>query len=471
MIYQDLHIKLYNHDCRSMSEISDNSIQCVVTSPPYWGLRKYSGNQDLIWGGNNHHEHEWGEQQLIHRYDKKLSNDYGGWDRPSRNEAARTADNHSYCLKCNAWRGAFGLEPTPELYIQHSIEILREIKRVLRKDGTVFWNIGDSYSGGNGNSNRYNRGPNSIMPQNTNKLFNEVSITSNKNHPVIKPKDLCLIPFRVAIAVQEDGWWVRSVIIWSKNNPMPESVKDRPTESHEYILLLTKSAKYYWDQEAVRETYTEPLNRWGGNDVRNSSHKYIDTFENGEDNGGIGAIGKTSMLRSGALTRPDPAGRNLRSVWTFPTQGYPEAHFATFPEELPERCIKAGTPEYGCCDKCGTPYERIIESGFTKHDGQTNSKSDPRDKLNGATGRLALLRQAARENGGEYINETKTLGWQQSCKCKDSKPVPSTVLDPFAGSGTTLWVAKKLNRKANGYELSSKYCQLIIDRNKQQVII
>jgi DNA modification methylase len=564
--YQDNHIKFYNKDCRSMEELADNSIQCVVTSPPYWGLRKYAGNQDLIWGGDKECKHEWiGREILLDngRGDAQKSGKYS-----SQESIPDTLHSDNTCSLCGAWRGAFGLEPTPELYVQHTVEILREIKRVLRKDGVCFLNLGDSYyaSGGahkpehanpglsksarrggvphvwkNGRRDKelldlkvrdffsqnpcgecvkillnhsldnydyhalalaisdvlsthshkeqrtarldnsdsaYQDGHNvdgtlglcsfasflngvalgvqgstshavsgefphchsvqsywdfpslneivlpSLHQSNdgicpfwlylfshgiqglTESILNTLEIDGSSvvrikdmvydssaysiiphHHSNLKPKDLCLIPFRVAIAAQEDGWWVRSVIIWSKNNPMPESVKDRPTESHEYILMLTKSAHYYWDMEAVREKYTEPLNRWGGPEFRDSSHKYIEL--GGHD--GQQHYGATSMFRKGRPVRPIETGRNLRSVWSFPTQPYREAHFAVFPEALPERCIKAGSKE------------------------------------------------------GDII------------------------LDPFAGSGTTLWVAKKLNRKSVSYELSEEYCQLIIKRVRQQV--
>jgi len=259
----------------------------------------------------------------------------------------------------------------------------------------------------------------------------------------------------------EPGWWVRSVIIWSKPNPMPESVTDRPTESHEYILMLTKSARYYWDQEAVREKYTEPLNRWGGNDVRNTSHKWVEAYEQGGDNAGIGPVGKTSMLRAGAKTRPDEAGRNIRSVWEFPTQPFPEAHFAVFPEKLPQICIKAATPEVGCCSKCGKPWERILERVSRGKSYATGKSSNKRDN--------GLATAFSGYDDGSSAPEFKTLGWQPTCKCNADK-VPSVVLDPFAGAGTSLWIAKKLNRMAIGFELSGEYCELIVDRIRQQAL-
>jgi len=319
MIYKDNDIQVFNKSCNDMGELDDNSIQCCVTSPPYWGLRKYAGEQ---------------------------------------------SDNGFDC--------AYGLEPTPELYVEHTVQILREIRRVLRPDGVCFWNIGDSYSGGHRKSN-----PNQGFARDK-YTGHAIDYTPSRDltHDDIKPKDLCLIPQRVMIAAQSDGWWVRSVIIWDKPNPMPESVTDRPTTSHEYIIMLTKSAKYYWDKDAIREPQRTPMDT-----------KSNQTF------GAAG--GKAEFIYGSKVSGElwEPSGyRNARSVWSFPTQPYPEAHFATFPQELPERCIKAASKE------------------------------------------------------GDLI------------------------LDPFAGSGTTLWVAKRLNRKAIGYEISKEYCELIIKRNRQQTL-
>jgi len=426
--FEDSYRTLYNHDCRLMTELPDESVQMVVTSPPYWGLRKYAGPQDVAWS--------------------------------------------------DGWRGAYGLESTPELYVQHSVEILREIKRVLRKDGVVFWNIGDSYAGSWRGLNADGTDGGSEKKQLTN--AGSINVTSSKRIPrgerrwgggnnpatgTLKPKDLCLIPSRLAIAAQDNGWWVRSIIIWNKQNPMPESVTDRPTESHEYIIMLTKSAKYYWDAEAVKEDSLQPdrvrCDKINGN--RPTQHS----------DGGV-FMGST--------------GRNLRSVWTFATQPYPEAHYATFPETLPERCIKATTPEAGCCSKCGRPWTRVTEKTDVLPDSWKGSLFDDGKNLEvhpntgkredahteggkvDNTKRLALLRQQARENGGEYVNQTKTIGWEPSCKCA-APPTPSLVLDPFAGSGTTLFVAARMGRNSVGYEISEEYCRLIVDRNRQHVLV
>ncbi len=439
-----------------MDELADECVQSVVTSPPYWGLRKYSGSQDLIWG-DNHCGHEWGED--IKKMVNPQQDNSGGMANPigrgSQSFTQGTAGElklGNFCSLCGAWKGAYGLEPTPEMYIQHTIEILREIRRVLRKDGVVFWNIGDSYAGGHVSySNKrwqHGAGPN-----------NEQHRWLGQGDPDLKPKDLCLIPFRVAIAAQEDGWWVRSIIIWSKPNPMPESVTDRPTESHEYILMLTKSAKYYWEADAVREP-NDNTGIWGDQ----LKHKF-------NDDRGQGKHGATSMYANQTYEQRQKyltSGRNLRSVWTFPTQPYPEAHFAVFPEKLPETCIKAATPEVGCCSKCGAPWERILD----KKSSAFNIRV--RDAKAGRATPEEGHKATQEEIDGYPGNHPdpgyrQTTGWQVTCKCNADK-VPSTVLDPFMGSGTTLWVAKVLNRRAVGYETSEEYCQLALERNRQTVM-
>ena len=297
--------------------LPSNSVQCVITSPPYWGLRKYTGNQELVWGGVEGCVHEWDATcrlkqatpiAMAGRFGE--SGGSGRIEKPS--EQITVIQSHASCYLCGAWRGGFGLEPAVEMYVQHTVEILREVQRVLRDDGVVFWNIGDSYA---------------------------------KGGMDLKPKDLCLIPQRIALAAQEDGWWVRSDIIWAKPNPMPESVTDRPTDAYEHILMLTKSGRYYWNAEAVKEAAA--WERWG---------KQI-TLSHDENQRVMPDKSKEELQEN--------TTRNLRNVWTFATQPYKGGHFATFPDKLPLHCIRAACPEKGCCRFCGTPWKRVTNVGWT----------------------------------------------------------------------------------------------------------
>ncbi len=485
--YQDNHNTIYCQDFRE-NDLPDESVQCVVTSPPYWGLRKYSGEQELVWGDKDC-VHQWGEEYLGDT--RAYGAGIGQWQDGSA-EGGRPhykVSQGSICSLCGAWKGSYGLEPTPEMYIQHTVEIMREIRRVLRKDGVVFWNIGDSYAG---NVSRASNGGRAGYGTPREGVF-------QRGSDVIKPKDLCLIPFRVAIAAQqnwyeclsckgkyhgsqwghvidktgrhhfvcpsclkvrlvrttEQGWWVRSIIIWSKPNPMPESVTDRPTESHEYILMLTKSKNYYWDADAVRlpfnpATIERAKYDWDM-DALTKSQAYVQEGIYGRDAKQLNRA-LADKINAGLAT-----GRNIRSVWEFPTQPYPEAHFAVFPEKLPEICIKAGTPEVGCCSKCGMPWVRIVETKqYPRHD------TEPHD--------LATDGDGANRGKHARPTETQTIGWKPSCECNADK-MPSLVLDPFMGSGTVLWVAKKLNRRAVGYEISEEYCKLAVERCRQQVLL
>ena len=252
-----------------LKEIADGTVQTVVTSPPYWGLRDYQTE------------------------------------------------------------GQLGLEKTPEEYVEKMVKVFREVKRVLKKDGTCFLNLGDSYAGSTGQTggkglNTYQKEANA-----TNSMMKPSKING------LKPKDLCMIPARVAIALQADGWWLRQDIIWHKPNPMPESVTDRYTKSHEFIFLLTKSAKYYYDNNAIREPVS---------DVSLKRAEYgWDCDRPSTKNASMNGEGIHTKKMGNRFVNPD--GRNKRSVWTITTKPYKDAHFAVFPPTIPELCIKAGSKE------------------------------------------------------------------------------------------------------------------------------
>lgn len=297
---------------------------CCITSPPYWGLRDY-GIKPIVWGGDEDCEHEWGDQN---QYPTKCGTQGSTeiYKYPSLVKSMGKPQGSSFCLKCNAWFGCLGLEPTPDLYVEHLTGIFRMIRRVLRKDGTVWLNLGDSYAGYHGNKNV----PNGAMAPSDKPGYKENMRQSSVGLCGLKPKDLCGIPWRVALALQADGWWLRSDIIWHKPNPMPESVRDRPTKSHEYIFLLSKSQKYYYDADAIRERHQD-RNRPDGFKGKNG----IGARYNNQGWSG----GKTNLDKH---RNYNAVGRNKRTVWTIPTQPFPKAHFAVFPEKLVEPCTLAG---------------------------------------------------------------------------------------------------------------------------------
>lgn len=295
--------------------LPDQSIQCCITSPPYWGLRDYG---TATWeGGDVECDHQVGRsiRTLTDKSKKQITNtgSYG-------DEAICQGE---CCPHCGAVRidQQLGLEKTPEEYVEKMVTIFREVRRVLKDDGTLWLNLGDSYAGsGQGWGSNLSNYPNYKDKY----IYREPP--GYKGHGC-KPKDLVGIPWMVAFALRADGWYLRSDIIWSKPNPMPESVKDRPTKSHEYIFLMSKSQKYYYDADAIKEDQITPIDT--------KSHQ---TF------GAAG--GKAEQVYGSKVSGKqwNPNGkRNARSVWTITTQPYPEAHFATFPELLADKCILAGS--------------------------------------------------------------------------------------------------------------------------------
>jgi len=608
-----------------LKTLPDKSVHCCVTSPPYLGLRDY-GIPPQIWD--------------------------------------------------DGWRGSLGLEPTIELYVKHMVDISREIKRVLRDDGTYWLNLGDSYASGKGTCYNPGGGDNSfpgILAKKDAEAYplDRGNISTLKTQG-LKPKDLMMMPARVALALQADGWWLRSDIIWVKPNVMPGSQNDRPTVAHEHIFLLSKSRRYFYDDEAVKEPTngtahdrghgvnpkakvpsnwdtlpghhgafhregrapkarkvgrnsrehvardpahltsgsikskqnrsfsaavrhvvttrkmrdvwtmaTKPFNMWqetshlrrvegdgvSGDTLRKPSprcpvHAHRDfpcdacagsrlihnqrTFprpvdmrdallteisrQSGESNP-LSSTGCSALryflsatehsnenrkmdhvlltilpcISSGeiasrighkpeALEKIDSAVRifessiladsfsdereiDLLAQTLFHSVGKSSSippdclchyyqkkqsessHFATFPPAIPERAIKAGTSEKGCCPECGNPWVRVVEKGLTAHDGKTATKYEKGSSAN----RMSLLRQAARERGEEYSNESKTIGWKPTCE-HGLEPVPCVVLDCFAGSGTVGEVARNLGRRFILIDLNEKYIDMQLRR-------
>ena len=437
-----------------LRELPDESVHCVVTSPPYWGLRAYKGEPGMI-----------------------------------------------------------GLEPKFEEHLENLVAVFREVRRVLRKDGTLWLNYGDAYADGRtGLRANEPAGPKQRTSAGT------MDIAHRPVPPSLKPKDLMMMPARVAMALQTcgsedsksmevidrvryelidayresgasipdkvlvilerlnseyseakgDSWWVRSEVIWHKKNPMPESAKDRPTNSHEKLFLLSKSPRYFYDAEAVKEPVT-------GNAHARRSYKTPDSLDTSTGNCGHRSFHKDG--REKGHVRPPGVGvkatkpgsgikqnesfqaavvdlvlsRNRRNVWSISTEPYKDAHFATFPRALIDPCIKAGTSEKGCCSECGAPWGRAVEK-------QTTSKHLGSDTLEGNT-RNSYGGQKEWDN---YKPPT-TTGWAPTCD-HSRDLVPCRVLDPFSGAGTVGLMAQWLGRDAVLIEISPEYAEMSRNR-------
>lgn len=306
-----------------IADVPSESVQCVVTSPPYFGLRDY---QTAQWDG--------GDADCKHlasalASDKSRLNGGKGCQ-PNEKVKRAGMPYRDICGKCGAKRidSQIGLEQTPDEYVAQIVAVFREVRRVLRKDGTVWLNLGDSYAGsGKGANPDGTPHPSTLAgKQGTNTgTVTGINKPQKANAIGLKPKDLIGIPWMVAFALRADGWYLRQDIIWHKPNPMPESVTDRCTKSHEYIFLLSKSAKYYYDDKAIAEPAMPD-----------------DTVRDRDSTRLNNTPGRTRMA---GLTVNNYEMRNKRSVWTVTTKPFKDAHFATFPEDLITPCILAGSRE------------------------------------------------------------------------------------------------------------------------------
>ena len=387
--------ELLQGDCtKVLATLPAASVQCCVTSPPSWGLRDYGAG------------------------------------------------------------GQLKLEETTEAYISNMVLVFREVWRVLRDDGTLWLNLGDSYAGVAGNA----RGEGAGGGQERVKSMGFGALPKRKDlEGGLKHKDLAGIPWRVAFALQADGWYLRQDIIWHKPNPMPESVADRCTKAHEYIFLLTKSAKYFYDSEAVKERGAMVAGDSAGSSQR-------DTQETHGLGGGNSGINLAKQKLAAELQEKGYSTRNKRSVWTVTTKPFRGAHFATFPPDLIEPCILAGTSENGQCPKCGKSWKRIMEKiGVSTY-----------EKMGGKNGGYKKMREESMRRGETGVGDTrdsngnivwyeatpkKFVGWQPDCVCR-LDPIASVVLDPFSGAGTTGLVAVQHGRRYIGIELNPDYLEM-----------
>lgn len=447
---------------QTLRTLPDESVHCCVTSPPYWGLRDYGTG---TWEG--------GDAKCDHRHRDSVRDTTSTIKRHRQQRVVRANSYRDVCGKCGATRvdQQLGLEPTPDQYVTSMVNVFREVRRVLRADGTLWLNIGDSYNNRSVGRKSSHQGGLGFESEDLSKSWAELTTEGRTRLSIengdMKEKDLVGIPWMLAFALRADGWYLRSDIIWSKPNPMPESVTDRPTKAHEYLFLLTKSPRYFYDADAVRESYQDGPGLTGG------AYAPPGQAPHGNARGPDGRRQTTVQGANGSIQHRDGerwpnGGRNKRSVWEIATAPYPDAHFATFPPALVEPCVKAGTSEHGCCPECGAPWEReveretmVVRPAPKRASWQESGDDHARTAVGGTVERPASV---------------TTTGWRPTCEHRalGSEPpmaetaIPCVVLDPFMGSGTTAQVARRLGRSSIGIELNPEYAELCARRLQQQ---
>lgn len=383
-------VRIINSDAlTALRTLPERSVQCVVTSPPYFQLRNY------------------------------------GVD------------------------GQIGLERTPAAFLDALYAVFDEVKRVLRDDGCVFVNLGDSYAGSSkGPSKSHNAPTGGANPH-------SMGLNSGATYGA-RPKSLLLIPERFAIGMADRGWIVRSQIVWAKKSAMPESVRDRPTSAWEPIWMFVKQPRYYWDADAVRQPQT------GGTHARGNKAAVAPKIAAA----GSGIKNNGSFLAAMTESAPADGMANLRNVWHLSPEPSRDEHYAAYPTEIPRRCILAATSEKGQCPACGAPWARVVERE------RGTPATEVRGYQAGVTGTTPKVTHGKGSPnavvGANYMQMTprggvrsETTGWAPTCRCVDAgEPVPQTVLDPFLGSGTTALVADRLERDAIGIELNPQYAAM-----------
>lgn len=359
-----------------LSELDENSVHTCITSPPYFGLRDYHAD------------------------------------------------------------GQIGLEDSLEEYVQNLADVFSAVHRVLHPTGTVWLNIGDSYAGSGSPGGDFRDG----------KGGDQYKRSYDRDPVGLKKKDLCMVPSRVAMELQRRGWWLRSEVIWAKavshcddysGTCMPESATDRPTNSHEKLFLLSKSADYFYDEEAVAEPLADPSR--AGSQRGKYEHAQRDVEKANQIRPGQGKTGTS---------------RKLRDVWTFNPASFDGAHFATYPLGLIEPCVKASTSAKGVCSECHAPYVRTTE--VVEREVAGGSRSIPKDSRGAYRDRQG---QSQHDRDGLTQSEKETTGWEASCDC-DAEIEKATVLDPFSGAATTGIAALKHGRKYVGVDVNEEYIEL-----------
>ena len=454
-----------------LKTLDDESAQCCVTSPPYFGLRSY-GTPPLIWDGADDCGHEFVTlPDKRNRYGETITLSDKQWT--NRGTAWPIIPSGSSCKKCNAWCGELGLEPFVELYVAHLVQIFAEVRRVLRKSGTLWLVIGDSFAGsGNGWQKSDCSIPRPWLDANRpgDEQGRPPGYISSKQKNGLKPKDLIGVPWMVAFALRSDGWYLRSDVIWAKKNCMPESVKDRPTRSHEYVFLFAKSERYYYDADAIAEPIAE-------SSIERIPQSTFDSQTGGEKDYGDESNRSCrnalenlheKVMRPGVNSRMfqdcDPNHPSERKMKRTDTKEMrPSA-----PTRAERKAVKFGGNKadgYGTTRHSGKEWTPNMGASGVRRDGlnmahERNLSAIMRNKRDVWTIATAPFPEA---HFAVYPTELAI-----PCVLAGSK-TGDTVLDPFAGSGTTGKVAIELGRKAIMIEPKAEYVEMIERRCKTTI--
>jgi DNA modification methylase len=444
-----------------LKQFPNECIDTVCCSPPYWGLRAYSTNGQ-VWGGSSECNHEWiSNTQSKEVFDKSGSVWLTGHWKDTAEVITRKEHPEywtnikvetGYCQLCNAWRGELGLEPTFQLYIEHLQTIFDEVRRVLKRSGTLWCNMGDTYAskplGTSSNSGFKNVG--GWRASDAAREAIAASGAIDKTTQGVPTKSLCNIPHRFAISMTDNGWIERNCIIWHKPSCMPSSAKDRFTVDYEFVFMFSKNRKYYFEQQL--EPYADITLLQKGQDYRGKDTKNYE-----------GVVPNNTPYHPGDIKRrvikslDENKGRNKRTVWRINPQSFKDAHFAVFPEKLVEPMIMAGCPSV-VCDTCNKPWESDLDISYTPCNTRGRANSNVANKHKQLTD-SKVLQSGYRKDMLRKDKHTKVLGITPRCDC-DAPTHAGIVLDPFSGSGTTCVVARKLGRHYIGIDLQPDYVKM-----------